>query len=241
MKHFALFVSRSLFPIFILTLFSHQAVAKENKDGENKLNHKHQDILFVGDSHSVGIFGHALTNLLKDNASLDAKVTTVASCGSSPSSWLEGKRTTCGFWRQDHNGNEQSSVKGLTPKLIKLINTVKPKTVIIALGSNLVPLSKSARLAGTEAMMSQVSNMANQCVWIGPPDSRKFSAAEINDVYVLLDELSHKYHCNLIDSRKYTHYPKSGGDGLHYGGKEGTLIAKSWADKVFWNDIKRVL
>ena len=240
MKHFAPFASIFLLKFIVLTFCSQNVVAKENTAALNKKIHT-QHILFIGDSHSVGIFGHALTNLLRDNASLESKLTTIASCGSSPSWWLEGKRTACGFWRKDFNGSEQNNIRGLTPNLIELMNTVQPKTVIIALGSNLVPLSKSARLASTEAMMSEVSNRTDQCIWIGPPDARKFNATEINDVYVLLNHLSHKYDCKLIDSRKYTHYPKSGGDGLHYGGKEGTLIAKEWASNVYWNEIRQVL
>lgn len=89
--------------------------------------------------------------------------------------------------------------------------------------------------------MDRVAEKADQCIWIGPPDARKFSAAAINDVYVLLDKLADKHGCTLIDSRKYTQYPDVGGDGLHYSGKVGTSIAKSWADNVFRHDILGVL
>jgi hypothetical protein len=232
-------VSFSFNRVFVWLLVSGvflPVVHAKEKSASVKQESQH-NILFVGDSHSVGIFGHALTTLLKENTASGTRITTVASCGSSPSWWLEGKDTRCGFWRRDFDGSEQSNLKAATPSLYGLLNSVKPKTVIVALGSNLVPLSKIARHDHTDAMMRHVAKTAEQCIWIGPPDSRKFSASEINDVYVLLQQLTNKHGCKLVDSRKYTHYPKSGGDGLHYGGKQGAVIAKNWADNVFWNDI----
>lgn len=224
----------------LLAAFSACSFAKEVLTMQKGTHYGQQNILFVGDSHSVGVFGHALTSLLEKSLP-DANVTTVASCGSSPSWWLKGSHTTCGFWRHNSDGSEVNGLKGLTPKLDDLINTVRPRSVIIALGSNLVPLSNSERTTYTEAMMTQVVEKADQCIWIGPPDARKFSANAIDDVYLLLDKLANKNGCMLIDSRKYTRYPDSGGDGLHYSGKVGTSIAKSWADNVFRHDILSVL
>ena len=104
---------------------------------------------------------------------------------------------------------------------------------IVALGSNLVLMSEEDRKIYTEKMMAMVEKKGGQCIWISAPDSRKFKTSDIDDVYMLLKKLSKSHHCKLIDSRKYTKYPSSGGDGLHYGGQEGALIATQWAEKVF--------
>ncbi len=204
------------------------------------IHHGQQNILFIGDSHSVGVFGRTLTALLEASQP-DSHVTTVASCGSSPRWWLKGNPTACGFWRRNADGSEVDDLKNTTPMLDDLINTVKPQLVIVALGSNLVRLSEAERTIDTETMMNKVTEKATQCIWIGPPDARKFSAAAINDVYVLLEKLANQYGCRLVDSRKYTHYPESGGDGLHYNGIVGTARAKLWAYNVFRHDILPVL
>ena len=221
----------------IVTIFvSFSAIGKENKttkthDSPTKL-HVQERLLFIGDSHSVGIFGRSLTELLQKNFPRIA-ITAVASCGSEPRWWLEGKATTCGLLRHEANGNEEKVLKGNTPKLNELLSASKPKITIVALGSNLVLMSEEDRKIYTEKMMAMVEKKGGQCIWISAPDSRKFKTSDIDDVYMLLKKLSKSHHCKLIDSRKYTKYPSSGGDGLHYGGQEGALIATQWAEKVF--------
>jgi hypothetical protein len=223
-----------------LAVISACSFAKEVPAGQKQTHHGQQNILFIGDSHSVGIFGHTLTTLLEESLP-DADITTVASCGSTPSWWLNGHIITCGFWRHNAGGSETNSLQGQTPKLDDLIGSVRPRSVIIALGSNMVPLNNKQWRIDTETMMTQVTEKAAQCIWIGPPDARIFSAFALDQVYSVLAELANKHGCMLIDSRKYTRYPDAGGDGLHYGGKMGTPIAKSWAYNVFRHDILPVL
>ena len=227
-------------PLIFLILISVCSFVAETATAPKRAHHGQQNILFIGDSHSVGVFGRTLTALLEASQP-DSHVTTIASCGSSPRWWLKGYPTTCGFWRHNADSSDVNSLKNWTPTLDDLINTVKPKIVIVALGSNLVRLSEAERYIDTETMMNKVTEKATQCIWIGPPDARKFSAAAINDVYVLLEKLANQYGCRLVDSRKYTHYPESGGDGLHYNGIVGTARAKLWAYNVFRHDILPVL
>lgn len=192
-----------------------------------------RSVLFIGDSHSTALFGATLISLIETQVP-GAQVTAVASCGSSPDWWLDGnKATRCGFWRHNADGSEEKGLRGLTPQVDGLIRSVQPQTVIVALGANLIPQHKEDRILQTRALMERVTEANRQCFWIGPPDSRKFSQMQTDDVYVLLEELARDYDCRLIDSRSYTHYPRSGGDGLHYSGKEGESIAKSWAIQVF--------
>jgi hypothetical protein len=229
-------ISRVLAISIVANLFSCSVIGTESKTATTvdlpTKSHIQERLLFIGDSHSVGVFGRTLTALLQQDFPVVA-ITAVASCGSEPRWWLEGKVTNCGLWTHEPNGFENKVLKGNTPKLDGLLNELKPKTTIVALGSNLVLMSKEDRETYTEKIMVMLENKGGQCIWISAPDSRKFKASDIDDVYELLKKLSKLHHCKLIDSRKYTKYPTSGGDGLHYGGKEGTLIATQWAEKVF--------
>ena len=53
-----------------------------------------------------------------------------------------------------------------------------------------------------------------------------------NALYAQLQKTASAYG-DFIDSRPLTEYPASGGDGVHYWGKEGTRIAKQWSQDVF--------
>lgn len=190
---------------------------------------KNYSILFIGDSHTAGIFGKKLTELLTERIP-NAEVTTVASCGSSPNWWLVGTATHCGFWRRNSDGSQEKGNSAATPLLDELLSSLHPKTVIIALGSNLIPKNNTQQRLETEILMQRVTK-TSQCIWIGPPDARKFSFSQTRAVYDLLFELGDQLHCPVINSLQYTKYPTDG-DGLHYGGISGTPIAESWAEEV---------
>jgi hypothetical protein len=53
-------------------------------------------------------------------------------------------------------------------------------------------------------------------------------------LYQNLKSVAEQYG-TFVDSREYTKYPETGGDGVHYWGKEGSRIARDWAGKVFDN------
>ena len=50
----------------------------------------------------------------------------------------------------------------------------------------------------------------------------------------MLQTLLTEADCPLIDSRKYTNYPATGGDHIHYDslGPSGSAIAREWAKSV---------
>ncbi|MCW5198600.1 hypothetical protein VU07_03495 [Desulfobulbus sp. F4] len=194
-------------------------------------------ILFIGDSHSVGVFGQTLTGLIKANIP-KSHLTAVASCGSSPRWWLNGQQTRCGFWQLDADGTQHKSPTAATPLIADLLKSEQPDTVIVALGSNLIPQEPIDRYTDTVAFMNLIAESGSRCIWVGPPDARKFSASAINEVYKLLRSVTKHYGCDVVDSRKYTRYPATGRDGLHYGGEEGERIASQWAQNVFNQNIR---
>lgn len=190
-------------------------------------------LLIIGDSHSVGTFGHTLTQLFESYQST-IEVNTIASCGSEPSWWLQAKPVRCGFWQHFPDGHENDYMRGTTPMLTDLMTEIKPDMTVIVLGTNLIPLNASDRRHGVQQMLNVVVNQHHsQCVWVSAPDSRKFSSQNLDEVYQTLAELTSRNDCKLIDSRQYTHYPETGGDGIHYGGSEGKAIAKNWAEAIF--------
>jgi hypothetical protein len=230
-------IRKLLLVSFVLNVVSFSVIGEESVI-DSKIPHSKQQLLFIGDSHTVGVFGHRLTNFVLDNLP-DVSITTVASCGSDPKWWIEGKPTKCGFWYRHSDGNEEDLHEKMTPKLESLLNEIKPEVTIVALGTNLVPLNENERITYTKAMMTLLEKKGGRCIWIGPPDSRQISAVEINEVYRLLKRLSQQYSCKLIDSREDTKYPALGGDGLHYDGEQGALIAEKWAKNIFFRDIEQ--
>lgn len=222
--------------LFLLMLFFEPISAKELP----KIKKPLPRVLYIGDSHSVGVFGHSITTLIRDALPKNVAFMAAASCGSEPRWWLDGKITNCGLRTLYPNGFDDEIHKAQTPKIAELLNIVQPKITIVQLGSNLVLMNDEEREKATDEMMALVEHKGGQCVWVSAPDSRKFSSAELGNVYELLKKLAKKHRCKLIDSRKYTKYP-AGGDGLHYGGKDGVPIAKYWAEKVFVNAVKPLL
>ena len=231
---------KSILWLLLGLLFSFSALAKETPKKMVKPKPIPPRILMIGDSHSVGIFGHKLTELIK-TAAPKVELMAVASCGSEPHWWLTGKPTHCGLRTLYPNGFDNTISNAPTPKIADLLNLTKPKMTIVQLGSNLVLLSPQEREIYTQALMDIVKQNGGQCIWISAPDSRKFSSADLQDVYAVLHTVLKKNSCKLIDSRKYTKYPSTGGDGLHYGGQEGGVIATRWAEKVFNAGIKSTL
>lgn len=197
-------------------------------------------VLHIGDSHTVGVYGKEMDKLMRETA---AKVQTYGSAGSSPSWWINGHTTKSGFYSKDDNGNVDSPADWKapheTPKLNNLINNFKPNVIVISLGANLIK-------ANSETIEKEVKKLADiakesgaKIVWVGPPDGResKKPTSKQSFLYENLQKIAQQYG-TFIDSRPYTEYPETGGDGLHYGGKQGTEIAKNWAKSIF-DDIQK--
>lgn len=192
-------------------------------------------VLHIGDSHTVGIYGQEMDKHLR---STGAKVETYGSAGSSPRWWLTGQTTRSGFFGKDAEGKVDSPAKWNdphpTPKLDGLLKRFQPNVVMFSLGANLLGASKES----IEKQVREVADMAKatgaRIIWVGPPDGResKKPTSKQTELYNTLQQVASQYG-DFIDSRPLTEYPAKGGDGVHYWGKEGSAIARSWSENVF--------
>lgn len=185
-------------------------------------------VLFIGDSHSVGSFGHDLDGLLRGWA---PETATYASCGSSPFWWFDGQATPCGFFQRDLSGHATSGLKAPTPLLETLLADVKPTIIVVEQGANLVNSPLDFIASDSRRMADAIAKASPKCLWLGPPHTRlktDVEQAEYNGV--LRGAVSGA--CQYMDSRPFTHYPETGGDGTHYDqlGPPGVAMMQAWAD-----------
>jgi hypothetical protein len=188
------------------------------------------NILFIGDSHSVGPFGWKMDELLRGVPG--ARVGTYSSCGSIFQWWETGKETPCGYFFRDTSGKTEKGVKGPTPIFDALLKEVKPKLVVVELGANYAGYpSDDFAVNDMKKLVRKISDSGAACFWITKPDSRKG-----HDTIPRILELTYKAvtpYCAYFDSTLVTKYPAEGGDGVHYWSAAGTPIAYAWAEAAF--------
>lgn len=192
-------------------------------------------VLHIGDSHTCGIYGKAMDELMRGTG---AAINTVGVSGSSPSWWLNGTVGKSGYFAKDENGNVDQPADWRTPRqtpnLNKLIKDFKPGIIVFSLGANMINSSSESIRNQVRSVCELAKNAGCQIVWIGPPNGRadKKPTEKQNRLYNNLKAEAEKFG-TFVDSRQYTRYPESGGDGVHFWGSEGSKIAKDWAGKVF--------
>lgn len=193
---------------------------------------KDSRVLHIGDSHSCGVYGKTIDGLMRETG---ASVNTVAVAGSNPSYFMNGTTTKCGYYSKDEKGNVTEpywTTPMQTPLLKNLIDQYKPTVLCVSLGANMVGYGESTIRNMIESVCDKGKAAGCKIVWVGPPDSRIQDKNQVNNLYKILNSEIAKYNGVLVDSRQYTDYPNSGGDGLHYSGTEGTAKAKTWANSV---------
>jgi hypothetical protein len=188
-------------------------------------------VLLLGDSHTVGTFGHELDAGLRA-AYPGWRIETYASCGASPSWYLPGNAASghtseCGTWFHRYAPKLESVTAASATPLIDGLVASHPDTVIVALGANMANWKKGG-IFGMEtasALAAKIVGAGSRCLWIGPPDEAghmppdqaKAQVARLNAAL----RASVGEYCRYIESR--TTY--SGGDGMHYYPEP----AKAWA------------
>jgi hypothetical protein len=188
------------------------------------------DVLFIGDSHSVGPFGWKMDELIRNEPNI--KLGTYASCGSVFNWWETGKPTPCGYFFRDVNGKTEKGAKGPTPIFDTLMEELKPQIVIVELGANYAGwASDNAAVEDMKKLVDKIADSGAKCFWISTPDARK-GKENIPRVLRLTEEAVLPY-CQFFDSTLVTTYPSEGGDGIHYWNEKGRPIAENWANEAF--------
>jgi hypothetical protein len=185
--------------------------------------------LLIGDSHSVGAFGKTLDSLMR--ADQTREVRTVASCGSIIRWFYTGTPTPCGFLQIDTEGKVTESLKSPTPLLSGLLAEQKPDLIIVELGANyMVGYPDATLVRDVEQLLKDIDSTGAKCLWVSPPDSRKYR--EQRKLLVARLEKLVSARCQWFDSLQFTRYPDTGGDGVHYSTSTMIPIAKEWATQV---------
>jgi hypothetical protein len=200
MKNFRLRMGAALFALVISTspAFAQDSIGRPR-------------ILMIGDSQSIGPFGMALYGRLKSD---HPRTSLYASCGSIGRDWIQGSPTLCGYRSRSETGEALDSRIGRTPKLPRLLETLKPDLVIVALSGNYSKMSEEAAIQDMAVIARLIQRSGSKCLWVTAPRSRKERA--FREGLAAWVEKAAGRECTVLDSWEFTTYPEKGGDGIHY-------------------------
>ncbi len=186
-------------------------------------------ILYVGDSHTVGPFGHKLDQLLRDEGH---EVATYGSCGSIASWWKSGKKTVCGFYSRNQNGDKVEQKIHTTPIIDHLLSHIRPEIVILEFGGNYGRIkSDEFVINDIKSFIKKIKSSGASCFYITNPDSRS-NRKNIPRLSQLIKKAVGS-ECPIFESYRFTQYPQIGGDGIHYSFRSNKHLAFEWAKNVF--------
>jgi hypothetical protein len=187
--------------------------------------HSESRILIIGDSHSVGPFGHLLVDELKQ---VSSRTSLYASCGTVASSWFAGSKTRCGFYFKTEQGKTLQGRIGNTPKLPGMLATLKPDLLVVGLSGNYSKgFDEAAAIADMKKVINLIKDQAIACLWVSAPDSR-INRTERSKLFSWVMQAVGD-RCTVVDGRAHTHYPENEGDGIHYF-RESDV--REWVDAV---------
>ena len=160
-------------------------------------------ILMVGDSQSIGPFGMGLYGRLK---AVFPRTSLYASCGSIGRDWIRGNPTLCGYRSRSETGEALDSQVGRTPKLPRLLETLKPDLVIVALSGNYSRMPEEAAIQDMAVIARLIQKSGSKCLWITAPRSRKERA--FREGLAAWVEKAAGSECTVLDSWEFTTYPE---------------------------------
>jgi len=223
------------------------------------------EVLVIGDSLSVGQasddrantrsgLGRELGKLLERDGH---QVNVVASCGSSPMSYMskyKSYKTRCGYYQKFSGEQKIDKASFDTPKLKDIVKSTKaPDLVVIQQGTNLYwaihqgnakyvedkvvePLKEYQELTSGKSPESK-------CLWIGPPAILKISGkvvtkdqADLMAKSIQAGITKSGIKCEYVDSRLKTNVSGLSNDGTHY--RTGQI--DEWIDHSYKMALKNV-
>lgn len=193
--------------------------------------------LIISDSHGVGAYGSELIRLHEIKG---MKISLYAFGGTRPVDWIDGNNLKWGFLEHHTGKIDRRGTNTPTPKLVELIKVLKPKMVIISLGTNIVWRDEEEEdRSQIQFLISSILKTNAKCVWVGPPHlnvTNPIHLQTIEKFHQLLKAEVTKTDCQLIESHQFTHYPDNVGDGVHYDKipNIGSTLARQWAKDVFY-------
>jgi hypothetical protein len=190
-------------------------------------------IIHVGDSQSVGHYGSQLNQHLKTIPG--AEVSSFASGGSGAENWVTGKATEWDYYEHRHGQTKPVRKKNQpTPRLDVLLKNDKEieQVAVVQLGGNMLARSDEYNKEWIKKVVDAIKNSGSRCIWVGP-SNRRTNSDKMANFYRLLTSSLKESDCYLVDSRKYTSYPRVIGDGVHFNYFGGDLVTSHWAKKTF--------
>lgn len=194
-------------------------------------------VLVIGDSHSVGEYGKHLDDIIRETG---ATVETHGSCGSQPTWWYSGQKTTCGYYSENEHGQVKRTKwhrdpakreSHATPRINTLLERYKPDVVIVSLAANMINNNDKHIVDTTNRMADDISNSGAKVFWVGSPHGSpaQKKPEKIDRVNRIVEETVSD-NGPYIDARDYMRY--FGGDGRHLSGSKGKAMARLWAKGV---------
>lgn len=217
------------------------------------------DIVFVGDSESLGYFGAQLYRSLSSEpdpkSGKPLKVWSFWTCGSDAADWINGGVSYCGIrtcngagdCARDHGPLDRPG-KVRYVALRSYLARIHPRVTILSLGSNMISLRGGEYRGYYGTYLAQVGRLArdvaaggSKCIWIGPPQPslKTKTQAEYERLVADIGKAARGAGCAYIDSnplsdRKYV--LRGDSEGIHYQGA-GEI---DWETRV-WAQLKPVL
>lgn len=212
------------------------------------------EVMIIGDSLSVGTpwddknntrsgLGRELGKLLEKEGH---NVSVVASCGSSPLSYIskyKSYNTPCGYYQKYAGAEKIDRPKSETPKLKDIFAKKKsPDLMVIQQGTNLYWAIQNGSSKYVEDKVAELlieykaSAPQSKCLWVGPPAIIRINNKAVTKEQT--DQMANAINagiaksgvdCDYVDSRLHTSQSGLSSDGTHF--KTGNI--DEWINQTF--------